>query len=281
MSDDSSSTSRFAKLNDSNYAAWSMHMEAELIRKELWTDVVEVMIDQVDDKGKPRKQEDIEADTTKRLNARLMTKMAQARAEMILRVEPGQLSHMHSKDPLVVWEDLKAVHRARGFAAFLSLKRKFLTMKKEKGQKMSAWIGEVKSQVFEMEEAGLMVPDLDIILALTMGLPSSYDSLIINFNDTPSSDLTLNHVMTRLLAEETRQLTHTIPTPQTTITTNAKDLLHNVALSDNKTSLPVEQITCWFCDEKGHYKENCEKRKAWLESKKGNAMMVEDVDYVY
>ncbi|KAF5374211.1 hypothetical protein D9758_004646 [Tetrapyrgos nigripes] len=166
---------------------------------------------------------------------------------------------MHSKDPLIIWEDLKAVHCTREFATLLSLKHKFLTMKKKKGQKMSAWIGEVKIQVFEMEEAGLTVPDLDIILTLTMGLPSSYDSLIINFDDTPSSDLTLNHVMTWLLAKEICQLTHTIPTPQMTTTKNVKDLLHNVTLSVNKTSLPVEQITCWFCDEKGHYKENCKK----------------------
>ncbi|KAJ3728265.1 hypothetical protein C8R42DRAFT_558489, partial [Lentinula raphanica] len=65
-------------------------------------------------------------------------KMAQARAEMILRVEPGQLSHMTSKDPLEIWEKLQNVHRGRGFATSLALKRKFLTSKKGPTQKMQA-----------------------------------------------------------------------------------------------------------------------------------------------
>ncbi|KAJ7125744.1 hypothetical protein C8R43DRAFT_830390, partial [Mycena crocata] len=44
------------------------------------------------------------------------TKMAEARAEMILRVEDGQLAHMTSRDPMVVWETLERTHRAPGFA---------------------------------------------------------------------------------------------------------------------------------------------------------------------
>jgi hypothetical protein len=267
MSDDSSSSARFAKLNDTNYASWAMQMEAELIRKGLWVDVTEVMIEQLDDEGKQRKEEEITMETETKLNSRSTTKMAQARAEMILRVEPGQLAHMRNKDPLAVWEDLKAVHRARGFAAFLSLKRKFLTMKKGKSQKMSAWIGEVKSQAFDMQEAGLEVPDLDIILALTMGLPSSYDSLIID------------HVTTRLLAEETRQLTRTSvagAATETTITPNHTLKRFEHALSaTTKTPLPVDKITCWFCEEKGHYKDDCPKRKKWIESQNEKALMAE------
>ena len=33
-------------------------------------------------------------------------KMDEACAEMVLRVEDGQLSHMHSRDPMEVWQTL-------------------------------------------------------------------------------------------------------------------------------------------------------------------------------
>ncbi|KAF9009753.1 hypothetical protein BDZ89DRAFT_1024757, partial [Hymenopellis radicata] len=86
MSDDSTRIS-IAKLNNSNYGTWSMMIEALLTSKELFTDIVEVAVDTVDDKGDPRAQSDIDAEIEKKLKKRSKTKMAQARSEMILRVE--------------------------------------------------------------------------------------------------------------------------------------------------------------------------------------------------
>ncbi len=57
-----------------------------------------------------------------------------------------------------------------------------------------------------LEQAGIIVNDQDKILALTMGLPSTYDAVIINFDSTPTDQLTLTHVISRLLNEEVRQL---------------------------------------------------------------------------
>ncbi|KAJ6470923.1 hypothetical protein C8R45DRAFT_762484, partial [Mycena sanguinolenta] len=68
-------------------------------------------------------------------------KMAEARAELILRVEDGQLAHMTARDPMEVWENLERLHRAAGFATSLALRRKFLTAKKMAEETMEAWIG--------------------------------------------------------------------------------------------------------------------------------------------
>jgi hypothetical protein len=43
MTDDSSA--HFPKLNDTNYAQWSIMMEAELTRKGLWMNIVEVVVE--------------------------------------------------------------------------------------------------------------------------------------------------------------------------------------------------------------------------------------------
>ena len=47
--------------------------------------------------------------------------MDEARAERILCVEDGQLSHMRSQDPLEIWETLERVHCVAGFATSLAL----------------------------------------------------------------------------------------------------------------------------------------------------------------
>jgi len=56
-----------------------------------------------------------------------------------------------------------------------------------------------------MEEVGILVSDQDKILALTMGLPASYNAVIVNFDSTPTDQLTLDNVIAHLLNEETQQ----------------------------------------------------------------------------
>ena len=75
-------------------------------------------------------------------------------------------------------------------------------MKKAAEQSMQAWIGDIQSLAFQMREAGIEVTNQDKILALTMGLPKSYDAVIINFDSTSPELLMLNHIITRLLNEE-------------------------------------------------------------------------------
>ncbi|KAJ3764528.1 hypothetical protein FB446DRAFT_656337 [Lentinula raphanica] len=77
MTDDS--TTGFSKLNDSNYASWAIMMEAELIRKGLWTNVVEVLVE-----AGTKTEEEIKVEVDVQKAKRKAEKMAQARAEIIL-----------------------------------------------------------------------------------------------------------------------------------------------------------------------------------------------------
>ncbi|KAF9009754.1 hypothetical protein BDZ89DRAFT_884791, partial [Hymenopellis radicata] len=97
---------------------------------------------------------------------------------------------------------LKSVHRLRGFTGSLVQRKKLLLMKMKKGQSMVNWIGEVKEHVFNMGEAGSAVTEADQILAITVGLPAAYKSVISTFNATSPKDLTLDFVTTQLLNEE-------------------------------------------------------------------------------
>lgn len=257
------SSARFRNLDDANYDKWSPRMEADLVRKSLWDGIVEIIID-----PKDKTPAEILAEFELKKSKRKAQKMAEARAEMLLRVDDGQLSHMRSKDPMEIWENLRDVHRARGFATSLALRRKFLTAKKEDTKTMQSWIGHVQSLAYSIEEAGIPVTDQDKILALTMGLPPSYDAVIINFDSTAPADLTFQSVITRLLNEETRQLSssvlHTVPD---SIQVKTEE---NVAFATNSSGSRSD-IVCHFCDKKGHYKSTCREKQKWEETKNASA----------
>ncbi|KAG2140894.1 uncharacterized protein EDB93DRAFT_1072688, partial [Suillus bovinus] len=57
----------------------------------------------------------------KLLVRRSVKKMAEVRAEIILRVECDQLAHMRDHNPKVIWETLAQVHRARGLGTRMAL----------------------------------------------------------------------------------------------------------------------------------------------------------------
>jgi gag-polypeptide of LTR copia-type/Domain of unknown function (DUF4219)/Zinc knuckle len=261
---DSSSVVRFNRLNDTNYAEWALRMEAVLVQSGLWS-----MIDLgIDPTGKDILK--IAEEKAAAMKKRTANKMNEARAAIILRVEDGQLAHcLRSRDPKEIWDVLESVHRAAGFATSLALRRRFLTMKKEDSQTMQSWIGQVQALAFRLEHAGIKVEEQDKILALTMGLPNAYDAVIINFDSTSPDQLTLSHVISRLLNEEVRQLGNENSTKsehdEAMMVTSATTKGRRLGAKATTTGNP--DVTCYFCDKKGHYKSECPERLAWEKSK--------------
>ncbi len=258
MSDSTTQTvenCRFPKLNDVNYVEWAMHMEADLVRRKLWDGIVEITLDG-DVQDPSQWQEEYE----KKKMKRSVQRMNEARAEMIMQVDDGQLSHMRSRDPMEIWEMLAKVHKARGFATQLAMKRQFLTSKKKPTQSMQAWIGEIRSMAFRMEETGIAVVDQDKILAVTMGLPPSYDAVIIALDSIPTEQLTLEEVIRRLLNQEVRQTSAYPPSPSAP---TPDDGVAAAVLSTEKPKVDRSKVQCYFCDQMGHFKQDCAERAKW------------------
>jgi len=112
---------QFTLLNDTNYETWQIQMEAALIEQKLWS-VVNITIDPKKSDGSDRTETKMLAEYTSIKRARdSAAMMAEARAMIIMRVDPSQLSHMRDHDPMEVWINVRNVHRAHGFATSLAL----------------------------------------------------------------------------------------------------------------------------------------------------------------
>ena len=226
------------KLNEENYGDWSMMMEAILVRKKL-RDIVN------GEKTRPLGSEN------STLVKNFVRKQAQARAEVVLGVESSQLPHLRNAK---IWEDLKNIHEARGLAlsSRLALRRKFLWLSKAEDQPIQNWIATVRHTAFRLTQIGVEVSGEDFILVLTQGLPATYKTFAVSLDATDPSLLTSEHVISRLLNEEVRQLTlnrdhesHATP--------------NDTAFHANAKKTPIKRITCFKCQKKGHYRSQCPK----------------------
>jgi hypothetical protein len=215
------------KLTADNYEVWRILMEAVFTRKN----VLDVAVGTT-----PRPTTGPNSKAVKDWDR----KSAEARAEMILAVEIDQLAHMTASTAPEVWEELERVHRSRGFATKMALRRKFMSMRKPDDQKMSTWIGDVRSLVFRLSQVGVTVNDENVILVLTMGLPASFDTFVVALDSTDAAALTLDYVIGRLLNEESRISVVTPSVPEAAYAANARR--------------PLSQITCFTCGKRGHYK---------------------------
>jgi len=256
---------RFDKLNETNYAEWVMLIEALLTRKGL----LEIVTGEI---TKPMGSPNAAAVKS------YVRKAAEARAEIVLHVEPSQLPHVRDADVTVVWENLKSVHQARGFGTRMSRRRTLFGMRMDPQTPMSRWIADVRRAAFLLEEVGGTVTNDDMILVLTNGLPRSYDTVIGSLDSISTDDLTLDAVVNRLLNEESRQTTRTPARAERPTNTNTDP--NNIAFAanaDRKPRTPLHLITCYACGEKGHYQADCKKPAAGANT----AQEIQDFDVAW
>ena len=68
---------------------------------------------------------------------------------------------------------------------------KFSHMEKRPEQSITSWIGDMKAQVHLMKVIDITLPELLMIMVLTSGLPSEYDSVIVALDAVKPDDLSL------------------------------------------------------------------------------------------
>jgi hypothetical protein len=164
------------KLSDtSHFSDWAMQMEALLEEKELW-DIV------TGDEPLPTS-----GPNSKAMKA-YVRKQKLAKAKIILHLDKSQLPHARFNTAKEIWDNLERIHRTRGFGTLLAMRRRFFTMVKG-DLTMAAWIASVRDAAHRLEAADFEVKDIDLIVALTQGLPIEYASLIVSLDATPIDQL--------------------------------------------------------------------------------------------
>ena len=174
-------------------------------------------------------------------------KQSEACAGIILRVTPSQLTHCHDPDLMTIWNNLITIHSSCGRSTIIALHHRFHHLHLEHTETMSTYVAQVQHVAFLLEEADVTATNDDIILAITSGLPRSYDSFLISLDATYDDNYMLAYVIAHLVNEYQRQHAHHHQS-----STNSTD----VALAAS-TPCDLLRIMCFNCRKKGHYQINC------------------------
>jgi hypothetical protein len=198
----------FDKLNETNYDDWKIQMEALLEEKGLFG--VTCGRDIMPTSGPNSK--------TFRT---FVEKQRLARAKIILCIEPSQIPHIRNEsDPAVIWKNLSQIHRARGLGVLLTMRMDFLKMSMSPKSTIATYVASIRHAAYRLEECYRaeeadsfttspstqppVVSELDKITVLLNGLPSIYQSVIVNITGISLASLTFEDVVTRLMNEEGR-----------------------------------------------------------------------------
>lgn len=245
----SGGSSRFELLHDSNWYTWKYRMEMHLFRKDLWSIVS-------GEEARPSSGARVQAAWDKRSKL--------AAAEIALHVSDLQLPLIRkTTDPREMWRILRETHENAGWANRMALMRRFLMLRKGEVESMQDHLNRFQDYYQALIDVKVDISDMLKVTVLLASLPAEYENIVTaiesyiettTVTDEKSGEQTLapnfDYVMRRLLNEEKR-----------------RNLLEeqqgdSALVARTKRRRPREEITCFECKEKGHYRNECPKAKS-------------------
>ncbi len=158
----------------------------------------------------------------------------------------AQLAHIQYCDNVrSAWEALCGVHQVKAIGNKLFLRRKFFTIKMQKGDYMVVHINMVKALADQLCSIEMNITDEDVYMVLFMSLPPSFDTLVTSLESMSIKNVDLQFIVARLL--------HKVSKRKECESSKTTTLL-------NKTHKSNEKL-CFYCRKPGHFVKNCLKKK--------------------
>jgi hypothetical protein len=237
--------------NSGNYSNWKVYMKAELISKDLW-DYVDGSI------SRPTG-----TDNSKAVKS-FVSKSRMACAVIIKHLDPSQYPHCESENPIEIWNNLESIHIARGFGTRQAMMRRFINLRWTDDTSMEQWIAEVRHQASQLKQLKADVTDQWIILVLTNGLPSRFDSFVESLDSVPPDVLTLDYVVGRLLNANTIYSTNIKVENNEAAAMSAR--LKHWKTAHRGQAKDGDMHMCHNCHGFGHYRKDCPTRRGMAQT---------------
>jgi hypothetical protein len=159
----------------------------------------------------------------------------------------AQLAHIQYCDNVrSAWEALCGVHEAKTIGNKLFFRRRFFTIKMQKGDDMLVHINKVKALTDQLRSIEVNITDEDVYMVLFMSLPPSFDNLVTSLESMSTKYVDLPFIVARLFHKVSKR--------------KECESSETIALI-NKTHKSNEKL-CFYCKKPGHFVRNCLKKKS-------------------
>lgn len=227
------------KLNEKNYAIWSLQVKLVLEAKGLWKYV---------ESNDSSTTQIIDGDSEqvvlrKKREYRLKQ---QCLAEILLSIDKRLLPSLAlKKEPCEVWEALKALYKSKSIACQYSLRRKLFRLKMGDKQSLRSFVESISEIENDLALSNYKLSADDKTFALLQGLRDEFDVYRSVLQNNP--ELSFEEIVSRLEIREEEILEDS-----ETNKIGSKGFFHTAKYISHKSNRNIINIICHGYKKKGH-----------------------------
>jgi hypothetical protein len=207
-----------------------------------------------------------------------------------LHLAPDVLLQVLKEDtPVKLWARLEVMYQQKFLSTRIYAMTKLMSLKMAEGTKLSEHIDAFNLLISELASLDEVIDDERKALQLVTSLPKSYEHLVQTML-YGATKVSFTHVMSTLLADETRKKINPIANPLSHPSSSAltvtrprfkgKSTQASNVQRARSTFRDLKAVVCWNCGNKGHISKNCRSPPSSKPaSYQANVAIDDDTDY--
>lgn len=236
------------KLNNQNYETWRIRVQMLLIKEDLWEFL---------ESDCPNPVKNNTDEITNQLEINLWRRKDQkAIATIILLIDDTQLQLVrHCGSSKEVWKNLKDFHQKGTLSNKVSLLKLICRSRLDENESMEDHLYRLDDLFQRFANIGGNIEESFRVAFVLSSLPESYNTLTTALEARNENELTLSLVKSKLLDESLKR--------KQTLPAHDSFAMKVSRLSVNQ--IPISEVICYYCKNKGHYKVDCPRLKEKLQ----------------
>jgi hypothetical protein len=182
-------------------------------------------------------------------------------------------------DPVDIWEKLESRYKSKSLTSRLYLKKRLFGLQMAEEANFNGHLDEFNKMTTELESIDVKIEEEDKALLLLASLPSSFDNIVTTLLFGKET-LKFDEVVAALLMNETRRSSNGFPNEGQVLVAKeggrGRGRSKQSGEVSQRSNSSGRKFRCYYCDEEGHLKRNCPKRKKDMKDENPVTAVAED-----